>query len=149
MSKVLVAFGSLTGNTMSVAEWVTETLKDEGHSTEMMDCADVSSPKGLCGPYDLIVLGSPTYGDDPCEVQEDFEPVLDALESTGVQGKRVAVFGCGDSTYTYFCGAVDMIVDRVKECGGNLIAEPLKIDDPHDDHEDEIRDWAKGVAAVA
>lgn len=149
MSKLLVAYGSLTGNTTDVAGWITETLQAEGHEAEMIDCADLSSTNAMCEPYDLIVFGSPTYGEDPCEVQEDFEPVLDALESTGVKGKKVAVFGTGDSSYPYFCGAVDMIVERVNECGGNLVVESLKIDDPHDDEEDAIRAWAKGVAAAA
>ena len=149
MSNILVAFGSLTGNTMGVAEWVADALTAEGHTASLVDCANVTSPEGMCAEFDLVVFGSPTYGDDPCEVQEDFEPVLDALESTGVGGKKVAVFGCGDSSYTHFCGAVDMIIERVNECGGSLVGEPLRIDDPHYDHEDEVREWAKGLAAAA
>ena len=148
MSKALVAFGSLTGNTADVAGWIVEALTAEGLTAEAVDCGNVASPVGLCAPYELVVLGSPTYGDDPCEVQEDFEPVLDALPDTGIGGKRVAVFGCGDSSYTHFCGAVDMIVERVKECGGELIGEPLRVDDPHDSDPDVVRRWAKAVAAA-
>jgi len=132
-----------------ILQMVGEYLTRAGHTAEVVDCANVNSPEGMCAQFDLVVFGCPTYGDDPCEVQEDFEPVLDALESTGVGGKKVAVFGLGDSSYTHFCGAVDMIIERVKECGGSLVGEPLRIDDPHYDHEDEVRKWAKGVAAAA
>jgi len=148
MTKALIAFGSTTGNTAQVADWVFEALGEKGLEVKLEDCA-AAAAGGLCDTYDLIVLGSPTYGDDPIEIQEDFEPILDSLEETGISGKKVAVFGCGDSSYFHFCGAVDVIEKRVRECGGELVVDSLKIDDPHFDHEDEIRTWAAQVASAA
>lgn len=148
MTKALIAFGSTTGNTAQVADWVFETLEKKGLDVKLEDCATVN-PNGLCDTYDLIVLGCPTYGDDPVEPQEDFEPILEDLNETGISGKKVAIFGCGDSSYFHFCGAVDLIENRVKECGGQLVADSLKIDDPHYDHEDEVRAWTAQVAAAA
>ena len=148
MTRALVAFGSLTGNTAEVADWVAEALQARGIETTMVDAAD-AKPAGLCSPYDLVVFGCPTYGEDEVEIQEDFEPILDALEATGVAGKKVAVFGLGDDTYDNFCGAVDQIESRVRDCRGSIVVSALKINDPHDEHKSEIRDWAKQVAQKA
>ena len=148
MTKALIAFGSTTGNTAEVANWVFETLEQNGVEVTLEDCA-ASSPNGLCDPYDLIVFGCPTYGDDEIEIQEDFEPILDELEKSGVNGKKVAVFGCGDSSYFHFCGAVDVIEKRASKCGASLAIKSLKIDDPHPDHEDEIRAWSTELVKAA
>ena len=50
MSKALVAFGSLTGNTADVAGWIVEALTAEGLTAEAVDCGNVASPVGLCAP---------------------------------------------------------------------------------------------------
>ena len=95
MTKALIAFGSTTGNTAEVANWVFETLEKNGVEVTLEDCA-ASSPNGLCDPYDLIVFGCPTYGDDEIEIQEDFEPILDELEKCGVnwqEGRRLRMRG--------------------------------------------------------
>ena len=148
MAKALIAFGSTTGNTAEVANWVFDTLSANGMEVTLEDCA-ASDPSGLCDPYDLVVFGCPTYGDDEIEIQEDFELILDELEKSGVSGKKVAVFGCGDSSYFHFCGAVDVIEERAQACGASLAIESLKIDDPHPDHEDEIRSWSAKLAEAA
>jgi len=62
------------------------------------------------------------------------------------KGKRFAVFGCGDSTYDYFCGAVDAIEELIKAKGGTLVMESLKIDG--DPEAEEIREWTESVAAA-
>lgn len=147
MTKALIAFGSTTGNTAEVAQWIATHLGESGIDVTTRDCAE-ASPDGLCAAYDLVVLGCPTYGDDPIEVQEDFEPVLDNLEKTGITGKKVAVFGCGDSSYTHFCGAVDAIEERVRDCAGFLVVGSLKVDTPYDGFKSEVRDWSRQVAAA-
>ena len=145
MKNALIAFGSTTGNTAEVAEWVAEALAHKGLTVESADCAGLSTG-GLCAPYDLIVFGCSTYGEDEIEIQEDFEPILDDLKNTDIDGKKVAVFGCGDSSYPHFCGAVDEIEKRVHACGGKLITHSLKIDDPHPDSRDDIVNWATALA---
>ena len=146
MSKILIAYGSTTGNTAEVADWIAENLRGKGLDVTAEDCAGLSFDD-LCAGYDLVVLGSPTYGDDPIEIQEDIEPLLDDLEKTSISGKKVAVFGCGDRSYTHFCGVVDVIEGRVKDCGGSLVVDSLRVDTPHDSFRDEVDVWSDEVAA--
>lgn len=145
MTKALIAFGSTTGNTAEVADWVFETLGESGIDVTLEDCA-AASASGLCDPYDLIVFGCPTYGDDEIEIQEDFEPILDSLEKSGLKGKKFAVFGCGDSAYYHFCGAVDVIEKRAAKCGASQVIKSLRVDDPHSEHENDVKAWSARLA---
>lgn len=147
MPKALIAFGSTTGNTAEVASWIAANLAEKGIEAKTEDCA-TAKLNGLCQGYGLVILGCPTYGDDEIEIQEDFQPLLDDLGGAGVEGKKVAVFGCGDSSYFHFCGAVDVIEKEVKDCGGTLIVDSLKLDDPHASRKGEILEWSNRVAAA-
>ena len=64
-----------------------------------------------------------------------------------LKGKDVAVFGLGDKENyeDYFCWSADLLSKKVKECGANLVCEPLKVDGEPDDNEDAVVAWAKGL----
>ena len=144
MSKVLIVYGSTTGNTEWVAGEVEKAAKAAGHDVETKNAAKAKAD-GLCQGRDLVVFGCSTWGDEDIELQDDFIPLFDALDKSGVQGRKAAVFGCGDSSYTHFCGAVDAIEEKLEGLGVDLLADGLKIDgDPHTAKED-IEVWGKDV----
>lgn len=144
MASVLIVYGSTTGNTAFTAEVLDRVVAGAGNSVKVLDAAQASAD-GLCEGYDAVLFGCSTWGDDDIELQDDFIPLFDSLESAGVNGKKTAVFGCGDSSYTYFCGAVDAIEKKLEELGAELMTDSLKIDgDPHSAKE-EIEDWGKDV----
>ena len=142
MGKALVVFGSTTGNTETVAEVVAKVLEESGMVVDLKDAAKVKAA-GLAEGYDLVLFGCSTWGDDAIELQEDFIPLYDDLDAAGLGGRKVAVFGCGDSSYTHFCGAVDAIAEKAASLGAKVIDLPLKIDGEPD--EAEARDWAREV----
>lgn len=142
MPKVLIVFGSTTGNTEGVAETIAKTLNGNGVEATVKNAADVTAP-GLADGYDAVLFGCSTWGDDEIELQEDFVPLYEDLDRAGLKGKKVAVFGCGDSSYTYYCGAVDVIEKKAEELGATLVAGSLKIDGEPDSAE--VVDWAKEV----
>ncbi|WP_300155769.1 flavodoxin [Solidesulfovibrio sp.] len=146
MGKALVVFGSTTGNTESVAEVVAGTLEEAGMTVDLKNAASVKAA-GLAEGYDLVVFGCSTWGDDEIELQEDFVPLYDDLEATGLVGKKVAVFGCGDSSYTHFCGAVDAITQKAAALGAKVIDLPLKVDGSPD--KAEAKAWARDVLQSA
>ena len=146
MSKALVVFGSTTGNTESVAEVVAETLVSEGVTVDVKNAADVSA-QGLAEGYELVLFGCSTWGDDEIELQENFVPLYDELEKAGLKGRKVAVFGCGDSSYTHFCGAVDAIAEKAEQLGATVVGALLKIDGDPD--KTEAISWAKDVLQSA
>jgi flavodoxin short chain len=146
MAKSLIVYGSSTGNTETVAEWVQEGLQSKGFEVEVRDVADVNA-SDLGNGYDLLLFGCSTWGDDEIELQDDFVPLYEDFESAGLKDKKVAVFGCGDSDYTFFCGAVDAIEEKAKSLGANIVTESLKIDG--DPEKDPAISWAEQVAQSA
>jgi flavodoxin short chain len=146
MAKALVVFGSTTGNTESVAEYVGQTLQDSGMSVDVKNVSGVKVD-GLADGYDLVVFGCSTWGGDDIELQEDFQPFFEEMDKANLSGKKVAVFGCGDSSYTHFCGAVDVIEEKAAQLGANVVMASLKIDGDPD--KDEAVAWARDVFKMA
>ncbi len=146
MANALVMFGSTTGNTESVAQMVAPVLAENGFKAQIKDVAR-AEPDDFGGRYDLIVFGCSTWGDDEIELQEDFAEFFENIDQYDFSGKKVAVFGCGDSTYEHFCGAVDAIEEKIKALGAELIISGLKIDGDPDDYKAEVVEWAENVAS--
>ncbi|MBM9612836.1 flavodoxin [Desulfobulbus rhabdoformis] len=147
MAKTLIVYGSTTGNTETTAIEIGNVLGKEGHEVVLQDVSK-SKVEDLGNGYDLTLLGSSTWGDDEIEFQEDFASFFEEMDNADLKDKKVAVFGCGDSTYTYFCGAVDELQAKVESLGGKVVVESLKIDGDPGDVTDEIVGWAQEVAAA-
>ena len=147
MSTALIIYGSSTGNTESVAETIEEYLSGHDYEVTVKNVADVTI-KALEDPYDLYLLGCSTWGEEEIELQEDFEDFYEDMSgSLSLADKKMAVFGCGDSSYLYFCGAVDVIEERAENLGVQILCKSLKIDgDPEDE---EINEWTQEVINAA
>ncbi|MGE4291362.1 MAG: flavodoxin [Desulfovibrio sp.] len=143
--KTLIVYGSSTGNTESVAGWLAQAARENGMEVVLSDAADVAA-EGLADGYDLVLLGSSTWGDDEIELQDDFAELFEELDKAGLRGRRVAVFGCGSTEYTFFCGAVDAIESRVGDLGAVLVHESLKIDG--EPERAEVVAWAEDLFAA-
>lgn len=148
MIRALIVFGSTTGNTQSAAEVICDVLEERGWEIVLKN-ADETSVQELAWDYDMVLLGSSTWGDDEIEIQEDFAQFYEKMDQVSLGGKKVAVFGCGDSSFEHFCGAVDGIEEKVEQLGGKLVIESLKIDGDPNDADDDIRDWAAEAADQA
>jgi flavodoxin short chain len=146
MAKALIIYGSTTGNTEFAAEEIETILKDNNVEITLKNVTDAGVEE-FENNFDLYLLGASTWGDDEIELQEDFVDFFDDMKAApSFEGKRFAVFGCGDSTYDYFCEAVDAIEERIKAKGGQLVAEGLKIDG--DPETEEIREWTESVVST-
>lgn len=146
MFSALIVYGSTTGNTENVARIVEGILKEDGANVAVLDAAKAQA-NGLCNGYDLIFLGCSTWGDDSIELQDDFATLFENFDGIQAEGKDVAVFGCGDSSYTYFCGAVDAISEQLEKLGANVI-DTLKIDGSPQQQKDEIEQWTQHVIEI-
>lgn len=146
MAKALIIFGSTTGNTESTAQTIAGILNQNDIDTVVKDvtAADLDD---FSGGYDVTLLGCSTWGDDEIELQEDFADFYDNMDGLDLKGQKLAVFGCGDSSYTHFCGAVDALEEKTESLGAKLVAAGLKIDGDPDDAYDAIVDWANRVVS--
>ncbi|MGP3948970.1 flavodoxin domain-containing protein [Streptomyces sp. 7N604] len=55
--RVLVAYGTKSGSTAEIAEWIGESLRESGLDTEVRSAAEVRDLEG----YDVVVLGGGLY----------------------------------------------------------------------------------------
>jgi flavodoxin short chain len=147
MAKALIIFGSTTGNTENAAKRIGKVLAQSGHEVCIQDVR-TSTIEELGKGCDIIVLGASTWGDADIEFQEDFAPFYDEMDKSDLKEKKVALFGCGDSSYTHFCGAVDQLREKVEAMGGIIVNDPLKIDGDPGDAASDIDDWAKEIVAA-
>ena len=112
-----IFYGSTTGTTEAVAEDIAKQLGVA--SADVHNVADASADEA--DKYDLLVVGSSTWG---CgELQDDWYSFLDALKAKDLTGKKVAIFGCGDSgSYPdTFCDAVGLIYDGLQDTGCTFV----------------------------
>ncbi|WP_045221252.1 flavodoxin [Desulfonatronum thioautotrophicum] len=144
MGKILIVYGSTTGNTEHVAEVIGGVLQKAGNEVVLKNVTDAGVSE-LGDGYDLTLLGVSTWGDEEIEFQEDFEPFYQDMDNAQLQDKKVALFGCGDSSYQYFCGAVIELRTKVDTLGANVINEPLLIDGDPSVARSEIEEWAEEV----
>ncbi|MDR1591355.1 MAG: flavodoxin [Prevotellaceae bacterium] len=91
MKKIVIIYGSTTGNTESAAKNIAGKL-----STEEVRLIDVANLKaGDPDAFPNLILGTSTWGFG--DLQDDWESALSILAKSDLTGKKVALFGLGDS----------------------------------------------------
>lgn len=118
MAKIGIFYGSDTGNTQTLAENLAKSL-----GVAKADVFDVSSAGTDFSAYDVLLFGSSTMGMG--DLQDDWDSYLNRVKKVDFSGKKVALFGCGDSvSYSdTFCDAIGKIYEAVKDKGAELIGK--------------------------
>ena len=162
---IAIFFGSTTGNTENVAEMISSEFGSLVSTTA--NITDIE-PEDLL-EHDVLVFGIPTW--NVGELQYDWEDFLPRMKGLDFTGKKIALFGLGDS-YGYaenFLDALGLLWDELKEMGspeligvwptkGYTFDESIgKYDDDHflglgldeenesDMHDERIKAWAEQV----
>ncbi len=110
MKNIGIVFGSSTGTCEELAGKIAEKLGIE--IDNVINAANLSKEKAES--YDVLVLGSSTWGLG--DLQDDWYDGLSVLKSANLAGKKIALFGCGDSE-SYpdsFCDAMRKIYDDLQ-----------------------------------
>ena len=109
MNKIAIVYGSSTGATESVAERIKASLGD----ADLFNADSVSVDD--LKPYDFLIFGASTTGIG--DLQDDWEILLPKIEKMDFAGKKVAIFGLGDSASfsTSFAGGMYAIYKALKE----------------------------------
>lgn len=153
-----IFYGSTMGNTEAAANSIAQALSIDAAQVHNVGDTGVDA----VAQYDTLLLGSSTWGAG--DLQDDWYDFLDALKAQDLSGKRVALFGCGDSD-SYpdtFCNAMAQIFDGLAETGATFVgavdassypsAESDAVRDGHfvglalddadtDSHEERIAAW--------
>lgn len=115
--KIGIFYGSTTGNTEAAAQQIAEILGVD--SADIHNVGEASADEAQ--NYDELLLGSSTWG---CgDLQDDWYDFLEALGALDLSGKKVGLFGCGDSD-SYgdtFCGALGQLYDGLQSTGCEFV----------------------------
>lgn len=144
---VLIVYATYSGGTEQGAQIIAEVLKEKKYSVNVKR-ADAASADEFKN-YDLVVLGSPSWLDLDYKNGRPHQYMIELMEKAvevKTLGTKYAVFGMGDTNYAWFCGAVDYLQGFVKQLGGQLVTESLRIDGFYFDEErnrEKVAIWAK------
>lgn len=126
MSKIAIVYGSSTGATEAVAARLKDVIGD----------ADVYNVDGLnfdeLQPYSFLILGASTTGVG--DLQDDWDMVLPKFLKLDFTGKKVAIFGLGDSASfsDSFASAIGHLYNALKskvEIVGSVSVDGYTYDD--------------------
>ncbi|WP_108823027.1 flavodoxin [Dysgonomonas sp. Marseille-P4361] len=126
MSKIAIVYGSSTGATEAVAEKLQKALGEADlYNADGLNVEDLKS-------YDFLIFGASTTGIG--DLQDDWDILLPKIEKLDFTGKKVALFGLGDSASfsTSFAGGMYVIYKALKgkvEIVGSVSAEGYTFDD--------------------
>ncbi|PID57623.1 flavodoxin [candidate division KSB3 bacterium] len=117
MAKIGIVYGSTTGNTQGVAKKIQDAFGVE--SADLWAISDVSADD--LGKYQTLLLGSSTWGVG--DLQDDWEDGITKLDDLELSGKKVALFGTGDSQGypDSFVDAIGILYEKVVEKGATVI----------------------------
>ena len=119
MSKVLVVYASMTGNTEEMAEAIAEGVREREWRSFQKN-PSMQAQRSLID-YDGIIIGAYTWGDG--ELPDEFIDFYDEMAGLNLSGKKAGAFGSGDTSYPIYCAAVDMIESKLKELGAAIFGE--------------------------
>ena len=114
MKKTVVVYGSSTGTCEAIAGKIGARL-----GAEVMNVQDLTQT--VVEASDNLVLGTSTWGAG--ELQDDWYDGLNVLKGANLQGKTIALFGCGDSqSYSdTFVGGIGELYDGLKASGAIFV----------------------------
>jgi flavodoxin I len=111
MNNIGIFYGSSGGNTKDVAGRIANKL-----GISAANLHDVSKARAAdLAPYEILLFGSATWGLG--DLQDDWEGFITTVSSADLSGKKIGIFGCGDSS-SYpdtFCNAIGKIYQAVKD----------------------------------
>ena len=140
MDKVHVIYGSTTGMTEAVAAKIANAIGAQVFNVNAAGAAAFDA--------ELLVLGSSTWGVG--DLQDDWAAKLDEVKGN-FAGKKVAVFGLGDSIgfAESFCMAAETLATAAKDAGATLVGDVLKLDDTNeaDQTDGKIAAWVETIKA--
>merc|ERR1711924_446293 len=120
-AEVGLFYSTSTGNTEAAADWIKQ--KFGGEITDPTDIGevDLSDLEG----YSSLIVGAPTWntGADEGRSGTAWDEVIEEIKDLDLSGKKVAVFGCGDSSSygVYFCDAIEEVYSAMKDAGATMV----------------------------
>ncbi len=145
MKKVLIAYVSVKGHTLKIAEYMAEGVRISGNEPVLKKISEIKSVEDLKG-YDGYLFGCPTYHRD---MTQNFKTFLFMVKDANLEGKAGGAFG----SYTHSGDAPKIIFDTLEHVFkmkvvnlGSLNIKEADIDKP--EYIKSCHDYVKSLATI-
>ncbi|HEX7017580.1 MAG TPA: flavodoxin domain-containing protein [Patescibacteria group bacterium] len=126
--KIAIAFATLSGNTLAVAQEIESYLESKGISTTIYDLLEANADDFK--KYDLVFLGGSTYSDgDLNPIAEMFFGAAGAHHHT-CDHTKFALFALGDSSYPQFAQSGQVMFEKLQQMDACILSPTLELDGP-------------------
>ncbi|MEH7383382.1 flavodoxin [Bacillus sp. JJ1533] len=143
MNNAILVYASMSRNTELMATYIAEGVEEKGVQLDVKECFEID-PNELVN-YHGILIGSYTWGEG--ELPDELLDFYDEMDHLDFHFKKSTVFGSGSALYSNFGGAVDLLVEKLKERGADIIADPLKVElTPNDKNEIICKEFGRQFA---
>ena len=116
-----IYYATTTGKTEDVADRLHNVISSAESPKDVSDVDDLSELEGLDG----IICGIPTWntGADEERSGTAWDSILEDIGELSLSGKKVAIFGLGDSsTYTEnYCDAMEELHSYFQKAGADMV----------------------------
>lgn len=119
-NKVLISFGTETGNCRQLATKLAELCHTNGIEAEIKDLAGVQLRRLKKCEYLIIITATHGDGAPPEPITNFYEEIL-AEDAPDLKGLKYAVLALGDSSYENFCVTGISLDQRLEELGGERL----------------------------
>lgn len=119
MGKTAIIYASMSGNTEAIADLIEKGLTSAGAEAEKFETMDIDG--SIFTKYDHFLIGAYTWGDG--ELPDEMLDFYDEMDEYDLSDKTIALFGSGDTAYEVFCGAVDLLAEKIKDNNGVLVMD--------------------------
>jgi len=142
--KVLILFGSHTGNSKKVAHTAAKHLHEAGLQTTVADVAEYAVKNLKSETHLLVVVSTQGEGEPPASA-EDFYQWLLGPRAPKFENLQFSVCALGDKSYVQFCQTGKDIDNRLEALGAKRLFDRVDCDA---EYETEAKSWINQVAAV-
>lgn len=128
MNATIVIYGSSTGTCEAIAEKIASKLGCKAMNVQNLSADIVAANQNL-------ILGTSTWGAG--ELQDDWYDGMKILQNANLNGKTIAIFGCGDSS-SYsdtFVSGMGELYNGIKSSGAHFIGSVATDGYTYDDSE--------------
>ncbi|OCT11191.1 flavodoxin [Paenibacillus pectinilyticus] len=145
MSKIIIVYASMSGNTEEMADAVAAGIQEAGVTPVLKNVMDANASE--LENYEGVILGSYTWGDG--DLPDEFEDFYDEMDDINLEGRKFGVFGSADSSYAEFGAAVDTLEKKLAELGAEKVFDGLKVElNPSKDEKELCRQLGLKFAAA-
>ncbi len=124
LADIVLIYASMTGNTEEMADAIAAGIRSEGGEVVVKSVMDANASE--LERYDAVLLGAYTWGDG--ELPDEFLDFYEEMDDIRLTGRKAAVFGSCDSCYPEYGAAVDLLINKLRETGADVVLPGLKVE---------------------